>query len=97
MQGFPVKTIDASDPAWKLLGELEWTFSAHAEDIISTQLEEILEPLDLPADFRTRFFNSAQERIIIPVTIRLNSIYTWKVYERARRFSSLVSGRLNPT
>lgn len=58
-----MKTIDVSDPAWKLLGELELTFSAHAEDIVSTRLEEILEPLDLPADFRTRIFNSAQEAI----------------------------------
>ena len=58
-----MKTIDVSDPAWKLLGELEWTFSAHTEDIISTRLEEILEPLDLPADFRTRLSNSTQETI----------------------------------
>ena len=58
-----MKIIDTSHPEWKLVGDFELALSAHVEDVVSTRLEEILEPLDLPADFRTRIFNSAQEAI----------------------------------
>src|SRR5919197_754075 len=62
-RGALMKKIDVSDPAWRLLGELELTFSGGAEASVSTRLEEILAPLDLPAEFRKRIFNSAQEAI----------------------------------
>ena len=58
-----MKTIDPSNPEWKLLGELKLAFSVHAEAIISTWLEEVLEPLSLSAGLRTRVFNSAQEAV----------------------------------
>ena len=58
-----MKITDASNREWKLLGDLELAFSAQTEDLVSTRLEEILEPLDLPADFRIRIFSSAQEAI----------------------------------
>jgi hypothetical protein len=62
-QGFPVKTIDVSNPEWKLLGEFDLAFSAGAAGVIPSLLEELLEPLALSADLMTRFLNSAQEAV----------------------------------
>lgn len=53
--------IDVSNPEWKLLGEL--VLGSPWEGLISTWLEEVLEPLGLPANLRARMLNSAQEAV----------------------------------
>ena len=58
-----MKIIDVSNPEWKLLGEFGLASSGHAEGVISAWLEEVLEPLNLSADLRTRILNSAEEAL----------------------------------
>lgn len=58
-----MKTINVSNAEWKLFGELELAFSARAEGVMSIWLEEVLEPLALPTDFKARILNSAQEAV----------------------------------
>lgn len=46
---------------WQLLGELELPVRAGADDAIRTWLAELLDPLQLHADFLNRILQSAQD------------------------------------
>jgi len=52
-----------SDPNWQLVGDLELPISANVEDALYAWLMEILNPLNLQAEFLNKIIESARDAI----------------------------------